>query len=271
MKIFGNFNTHEYREKFESFLQKYGENNILMFKRHVVYILLSLFSYGIALSGFVLMFFVFRVEFENYPTFFTLYTWANGIIFWLWSLLYFYGIVRSLLGPSPIATNVTEIWRLKNRFQLFIKLYLIIFVLIVFLVVSSLMLEFYFSDSKSLFNLSLVSVHVFACIIYIIGAYGVTKRVIKYEMDYFLVSPDYLEFHEQRWFFTNTSVTVDTARVSMISVKSSGIIQSILSYGTLWVLTDNNNLNNQQKITVRYVPRPAAIQTYAQHLIKWGE
>lgn len=70
--------------------------------------------------------------------------------------------------------------------------------MIVFLVVSSLMLEFYFSDSKSLFNLSLVSVHVFACIIYIIGAYGVTKRVIKYEMDYFLVSPDYLEFHEQR-------------------------------------------------------------------------
>ncbi len=59
------------------------------------------------------------------------------------------------------------------------------------------------------------------------------RSFIRFEMDYCLITPDFIEYVEQPGIFARNEKMIDTDKVKSIHNNNSGIVDSIMNTGTL--------------------------------------
>ena len=267
MKFFNTFDTTRYKEKLKLALTEMGEGNLIMFKKHITYLSRTILTYFVSLFGFIGLIISLHTQLYNQEILYTIFLGISIILFSVWSIYFFIGCLRSLLGTSPISDSFDTISCLKNRFHFFIRFTLVLFFLHAGVLISSIILELYLPNTEDIMRSASIYLNIFSSIIYMFGVYYTLKVVIRYEMDHYMITPTYVDITEQHGLFEKINTSLPLARLTMVSVISSGFLQSIFRYGTLSFLSDDI-IHATDGISIDHVPKPMLIKNKFNTIIK---
>ncbi len=269
MKILYNFNTRINKDRFVKLSNELWDGNNISFRRHVFYLFPAFWYWLISLIGFLCVNTSVYFQFQAYPKIFYIYIATATFVYLIWSLALLIGYVRVLLWESPIATSLTQIKNLDNKFHFFIRLSIILFIIRVSMLSFSIFLEFYLSHPDRLLGFSAVYLHIFSCIIYLLWVYFVVHRVIVYSMSYCLVTPHTLEIVDQKWFLRRQNIVIQSKRLTLVSTTSEGLLQSIFRYGDIYFRTDGST-EWEEDMHIKYVPKPNFLKIELQRVFQKG-
>lgn len=84
------------------------------------------------------------------------------------------------------------------------------------------------------------------------AVYLTIRSFIRFEMDYCLVTPDFIEYVEQPGIFARNEKMLDTDKIKSIHNNNSGIIDSVMNTGTLTFYSEGDD-QGKADITADYV------------------
>lgn len=93
----------------------------------------------------------------------------------------------------------------------------------------------------------------------------ITKKWIDYEMDYAIVTPDEVTFHNQSGFFDRDVRTIETEKIKTVKVSKHGLWKSLFNYGSLIVITEGDDSGTD--IELYYVTDPDRTASKVSHII----
>jgi hypothetical protein len=77
---------------------------------------------------------------------------------------------------------------------------------------------------------------------------------IDYELDFIIVTPDFLMMYDQAWIFKKKVITVNEKSIKTISVERSGLLYSLFNNWDIIVLSEWDMVH--WEITLKWIPRP---------------
>lgn len=267
MKILHNFNTSYHKQKFIELLSASWEKNILLFQRHLFYLFPAFFYWLLSLFWFLCVNISIYFQFQVYPKILLIYISIAILVYVIWSFTLFIGYIRVLKWSSPIATLQSEIINVDNKFNFFIKLSIILFIVRICMLSLSIFLEFYLPHPDRILGFPAIYLHVFSCIIYLLWVYLVVYKVIRYSMSYCLVTLDTLEIVEQNWFFRRRNIIIQSKRLSLVSIVSEGLFPSIFRFGDIYFHNDSSN-KWEEDMYIEYVPKPHFLKDKIQKILQ---
>lgn len=270
MKIFNNFDTSKHKTKFINLSNEMWDGKVLSFKKHSFCLISSFVYYLISITWFGGVLFSLNLQFATIQWISLTYIVLTSMIFILWSILLFIGYFRVFLNHSVGANCIKNADNLDNRFEVFLKVSLYLFVCIIILISSSIILDIYLSPDISIHSLWAIFLHIFSCFIYLLWVYLVVYRILDFDMSYCLVTPSFVELNLQIGFFKRKNTIIQTPRLTMISVMSKWILQSIFKYGELHFLTDWGS-EEERDLRMNFVPRPYLLKNTLNSLLILNE
>lgn len=93
------------------------------------------------------------------------------------------------------------------------------------------------------------------------------KVLIDYYMDFTIITPREISCYNQRGLFNTSTRTLDISKVKTVVVQQSGILKSILNYGSIVFFAEGDQTGEMGDITLYYITNPNSLREQIDHIV----
>ena len=261
MKILWSFNTKLDEHELYDAIQKNGQWNAIMMKKHWVFLVQPMIRMILAFVAFWLLIWFAYSQFYN-PEYI--------IIFWILTLAYSWvTLVRCVHSLRMIIYDIksqsgSKDWYVDTidkesfkdgKYESFLKHSFISMWLQVVLMIANSILSFVAESEGTLgilFNITWVIVNIW----FLFLLYKVLDRIIDYEMDFNIFTIDQFIIFRQHWFLKTESLNVATSTIKIVQESSSWFWWSLFNFWKVSIHPEGNLWNTTKAIELFFVPYP---------------
>lgn len=261
MKILWSFNTKLDEHELYDAIQKNGQWNAIMMKKHWVFLLRPMIW---MLFAFIAFWLLIRFAYSQF------YNSEYMRIFWLLTLAYSWvTFVRCVHSLKMIIYDIksqtkTKDWYVDSvdqgdfkewRYEKFLKHSFISMGLQIILMIVNSILSFAVdagTASSILLNIVWVTVNIW----FLFLLYKVLDRIIDYEMDFNIFTVDQFILYRQHWFFRTESTNIATSTIKIVQEWKSWFWWSLFYFWKVSIHPEGNLWWDSKAIELFYVPYP---------------
>ena len=262
MKILWSFNTKLDEHELYDAIQKNGQWNAIMTKKHWVFLVQPMIRMIFAFMAFGLLIWFAYKQFYNSE---------HMIIFWILTLAYS-GVtfvrcihsIRMITYDIKIQTSSKD-WYIDTidedsfadgRYESFLKHSFISMWLQILLMIANSIVSFVVEvDATSDILLNIVWIIVNIWFLFLL--YKVLDRIIDYEMDFNIFTVDQFILYRQHWFFKNWSLNIAASTIKVVLESTQGWFWwSLFNFWKVSIHPEGNLWNTSKAIELFYVPYP---------------
>lgn len=262
MKIFWSFNTKLDEHELYDAIQKNGQWNAIMMKKHWIYLIRPLIRMSFAFAAFgLLIYFAYHQFYRDYKLLFWVITTAYSLVTLFRCVHSFSMILHDILyqknNKNWYVETVSQSEFKEWRYEKFLKHTIISMCLQVLLMIGCSIASF------SLWNITwtgilLSIIGIIINIWFLFLLYKVLDRIIDYEMDFNIFTTDQFIIYRQHGFFKTESTNIATSTIKIVKDSKSWIRWSFFNFWKVSIHPEGN-LNNSKAIELFYVPSPKAL------------
>jgi hypothetical protein len=258
MKILWSFNTKLDEHELYDAIQKNGEWNAIMMKKHWVFLVRPMIRMIFAFMAFwLLIWFAYKQFYTDYVRIFRIltvaYSWVT-LIRCIHSLRMIMYDIRSQSSAKDWYIDTIDKNSFKEgKYERFLRHSFISMGLQVFLMIANCIVSFVVqSTSNILFNIVWVVVNIW----FLFLLYKVLDRIIDYEMDFNIFTVDQFILYRQHWFFRTESLNIATSTIKIVQESKSWFWWSLFNFWKVSIHPEWNLWWNTKAIELFYVPYP---------------
>ena len=255
MKILSNFDTELDKKVFLKNIDEYGDGNVLLIKRHPLFLYKAFFYWLLALLIFTWLIWIIYFEYIGNQIYF--YVFVTFHILWigLWILLLFKKIISHLWEYKEFIKKRKNLEKIDfNDFAVFLKYSFFLFIYQI-IVSGANVFGLYYVNAE----LYLAFVHVWINIVLLMLAWGIIKRFIDFEMDFIIVTKNEVESFNQTWIFNRKVVSLDMKKFRTITTYKEWFWRSLFNIGSLTILSEWSS-KTPWEISFNYIHRLWALK-----------
>lgn len=262
MKIFWSFNTKLDEHELYEAIQKNGQWNAIMMKKHWIYLIRPLIRMSFAFAAFgLLIYFAYHQFYKDYKLLFWVITTAYSLVTFPRCVHSFSMILHDILDQKDnknwyvetVAQSEFKEW----RYEKFLKHTFVSMCLQVLLMIGCSITSFSLWDiTWTGIILSIIAIVVNIWFLFLL--YKVLDRIIDYEMDFNIFTTDQFIIYRQHGFFKTESTNIATSTIKIVKDSKSWIRWSFFNFWKVSIHPEWN-LNNSKAIELFYVPSPKAL------------
>lgn len=261
MKILWSFNTKLDEHELYDAIQKNGQWNAIMMKKHWVFLIHPMIWMLFAFMAFwLLIWFAYKQFFNSqYMRIFWVLTIAYSWVTLVWCIhsikMIIYDIkIQSSSRDGYIDTIDKDSFR-DWRYEYFLKHSFISMWLQVILMIANSIVSF-MAEVDATSDILLNIVWVIVNIWFLFLLYKVLDRIIDYEMDFNIFTIDQFILYRQHWFFKTESLNIATSTIKIVQESKSWFWGSVFNFWKVSIHPEWNLWSSSKAIELFYVPFP---------------
>lgn len=261
MKILWSFNTKLDEHELYDAIQKNGQWNAIMMKKHWVFLIHPMIWMLFAFMAFwLLIWFAYKQFFNSqYMRIFWVLTIAYSWVTLVWCIhsikMIIYDIkIQSSSRDGYIDTIDKDSFR-DWRYEYFLKHSFISMWLQVILMIANSIVSF-MAEVDATSDILLNIVWVIVNIWFLFLLYKVLDRIIDYEMDFNIFTIDQFILYRQHWFFKTESLNIATSTIKIVQESKSWFWGSLFNFWKVSIHPEWNLWSSSKAIELFYVPFP---------------
>lgn len=262
MKILKSFDTRIDAEEFLEAVNKYGEWNVILIKRHRVKLMIPLFLVFISMIlEWVMLYSIYMHLFDEHK-----------VVFWILAIFYVYTTYsRCIYTIIWIIANVVYWMNTKKKyidkvykaeekqkwFEKFMKRTFVTFLFHTLVLIFNATFPFIIIHTTWLWNIS-VAIWILAIdFIFLFLLNRVMYRLMEYEMNFNICTKDSFISYTQKWFFETKTMNIATPAIKVIQDSKEWLGWALFQYWVISIHTDGDLDAKWWKILeLRYIPDP---------------
>jgi len=254
MKILSNFDTRLDWKTFLKKVEKYWNHNVLLIKRHPLFLYKAFIDWIIALMLFWGLLYLLYIQYHEAIIFFYIFLILHLIWLGLWIILLLKNIISKLFNYKEFITCKEDLAKIDiSQFWSFLKYSIVLFIYQFVISISNLIILFTAGEDKMI-SLGW-SIWIFILnVIFLIITIRILKRFIDFEMDFIIVTKDEIESFDQAWIFKRKVVSLDIRKIRSITTEKDGFFKSLFNIGSLKVLSEWDT-EHEWEIRFNYIHR----------------
>ena len=261
MKILWSFNTKLDEHELYDAIQKNGQWNAIMMKKHRVFLIRPMIWMLFAFMAFWLLIWFAYSQFYNsqyiriFRALTVAYSWVTFVRCIHSLRMILFDIQNQTRSKDWYIDNVDKgdfkEWRYERFLKhSFISMWLQIILMIINSIVS------FVAETGTTSNILLNIVWVIVNIWFLFLLYKVLDRIIDYEMDFNIFTVDQFILYRQHWFFRTESMNIATSTIKIVQESKSWFWWSLFNFWKVSIHPEGNLWWNSKAIELFYVPYP---------------
>jgi hypothetical protein len=274
MKILKSFDTKIDAEELTEAVNKYGEWNVILVKRHWVRLLLPLILVITSVFLEILMlYFIYqhlygehKITFWALAIFYTYTTvsWCLYVIIWIVA-----NILWQIKSDKKYIDNLKHAKQKQKGFEKFMKRTLLTFAVHTLVLIFNASVPFIVTHNTGIWSIAIEIWILVLDIVFIIILNRVMYWLIEYEMTFNISTPDWITTYKQNWFFRTDSMNIATSAIKVIQSSKRWLTWALLQYGDLYIYTDwDLCIKDGKHLELSYIPDPKTLAKKLNSLIE---
>lgn len=263
MKILGSFNTKLDENELYEAIQKNGQWNAIMMKKHRIFLIRPMILMVFAAIAFCLMIWFTYMQFYD----------EYNLMFRILMIAYF-----SVTCARCVHSFVMIIYEIKNQIKLkdwytdsvtksdfkewlyekFLKHTIISMGMQVILMIANSIASFVLGNN-SFTDIALNIAWILVNLWFLYLLYKVLDRIVDYEMDFNIFTTDQFILYRQHWFFKTESMNIAASTIKIVKESKTSFLWSLFYYGKVSIHPEWNMWWNSKPIELFYVPKPKVL------------
>ena len=265
MKFLKFFNTRIDSEEFLAAIKAHWEWNVILVKCHWIKLLHPFLYTLLSLILLALILYLIYVNLADWND--TIYWWT--VIFYLITTLSWTGytvywmidVIRTQIGQKNkyiTKTNSSFIKR-KNRFELFLRWSTWVLLFHILFVIFNASVPF-IVDLTWRWNLAVPIVVLILDILFLVNVSMIMYKVIDYEMNFWICSPDSFKLFRQTWILSSYVTDITPQSINIIKYYRKWLFQATFHYWDVHLYTDAEIRSEWGNVLeLHYIPEPSSV------------
>ena len=262
MKILKSLDTRLDAEELLEAVDKYGEWNVILIKRHrikLVWPLLLIFISIVLL--WVLLYVIYSHLFDEHKVIFRILTIFYVYTTLSWSIFAIYWILRNIIwqikAPKKYIDTIRIAKRKQVKFEKFLKRTLLTFWAHVLVFLFNATIPFIVIKSTWMWSIAVTVWGLILDFIFILIVNRVMYWIMEYEMNFDICTKDGVVSYKQEWFFKTKSMNISRDAIRVIQHSKEWIKSALFQYGNINICTDSEIDSKWSKnLELSYIPEP---------------
>ena len=274
MKILKSFDTRLDAEELLEAVDKYGEWNVILIKRHrikLVWPLLLVFL-SIVLLCF-LLYVIYSHLFDEHKIIFRILALLYVYTTFSRSFYAIYWLMRNIIWQIKAKKKyIDTVWiarRKQIKFEKFLKRTFLTFGVHILVFLFNATVPFIVIKSTWIWSIAVTVWALILDFIFILVINRVMYWIMEYEMNFNICTRDSFTAYNQEWFFKTKTMNISTPAIKVIQDSKEWLKSALLQYGTITIHTDGDLDAKWSKIIeLRYIPEPKHIAKKLNSIIE---
>ena len=262
MKILKSFDTRLDAEELLEAVDKYGEWNVILIKRHrikLIWPLLLIFISIVLL--WVLLYVIYSHLFDEHKIIFrilaifyiyTTFSWSIFAIYWLMR-----NIIWQIKAPKKYIDTIRIAKRKQVKFEKFLKRSFLTFWAHILVFLFNAIVPFVVIKSTWMWSIAVTVWALILDFIFLLIVNRVMYWIMEYEMNFDICTKNHFTSYCQKWFFRTKTMNISTPAIRVIEDSKEWLAWALLQYGMITIHTDGDLDTKWWKILeLRYIPDP---------------
>ena len=262
MRILKSLDTRLDAEELLEAVNKYGEWNVILIKRHrikLVWPLLLIFISIVLL--WVLLYLIYSHLFDEHKTIFwilsiiyayTTFSWSGYAIYWLMR-----NIIWQIKAPKKYIDTIRIAKRKQVKFEKFLKRSFLTFWAHILVFLFNAIVPFIVIKSTWMWSIAVTVWALILDFIFLLIVNRVMYWIMEYEMNFDICTKNHFTSYCQKWFFRTKTMNISTPAIRVIEDSKEWLTWALLQYWIITIHTDGDLDAKWWKILeLRYIPDP---------------
>ena len=262
MRILKSFDTKLDAEELIEAVNKYGEWNVILIKRHRIKLVwpLLLLLISIVLLCF-LLYVIYSHLFDEHKIIFWVLAAFYAYTTFSWSIFAIYWLMRNIIWQIKAEKKyIDTIWIAKRKqvkFDKFMRRTFFTFGEHFLVLFFNATVPFIVIKSTWLWSIAVTVWALILDIIFILIVNRVMYRIMEYEMNFDICTKDWLISHKQEWFFRTKTTNISKNAIKVIQYFKEWLKHALFQYWNLYIYTDSIIGEDWDKnLELTYIPDP---------------
>ena len=274
MKILKSLDTRLDAEELLEAVNKYGEWNIILIKRHrikLVWPLLLIFISIVLLWA--LLYLIHSHLFDEHKIIFRILAIFYVYTTLSWSIFAIYWLMRNIIwqikAPKKYIDTIRIAKRKQVKFEKFLKRTLLTFWAHILVFLFNATIPFIVIKSTWMWSIAVTVWGLVLDFIFLLIVNRVMYWIMEYEMNFDICTKDSFTAYSQKWFFETKTVNILTPAIKVIQDSKEWLAWALLQYWNLSIHTDGDLDAKWWKILeLHYIPDPKQLAKKLNSIIE---
>ncbi len=262
MKILKSFDTRLDAEELIEAVDKYGQWNVILIKRHRIKLVwpLLLIIISIILLG-ILLYVIYSHLFDEHKIIFRILAIFYAYTTFSWSIYAIYWLMRNIIWQIKAKKKYIDTVKIAKRkqvkFEKFLKHTFLTFWAHVLVFLFNATVPFIVIKSTWIWSIAVTVWALILDFIFILIVNRVMYWIMEYEMNFDICTKDSFIAYNQQWFFKTKTTNISTPAIRVIQDSKEWFVWALLQYWNISIHTDGDLDAKWWKILeLRYIPSP---------------
>ena len=262
MKILKSFDTRLDAEELLEAVDKYGEWNVILIKRHRIKLVLPLIWVITSIILLcVLLYVIYSHLYDEHKTIFwilaiiyayTTFSWSGYAIYWLMR-----NIIWQIKAKKKYIDTIRIAKRKQVKFEKFLKRTFLTFWAHILVFLFNATVPFIVIKSTWIWSIAVTVWALILDFIFLLILNRVMYRIMEYEMNFDICTKNHFTSYYQKWFFRTKTMNISTPAIRVIEDSKEWLAWALLQYWMITIHTDGDLDTRWWKILeLRYIPDP---------------
>ena len=262
MKILESFDTRLDAEELLEAVDKYGEWNVILIKRHRIKLVLPLIWVITSIILLcVLLYVIYSHLYDEHKTIFwilaiiyayTTFSWSGYAIYWLMR-----NIIWQIKAKKKYIDTIRIAKRKQIKFEKFLKRTFLTFWAHILVFLFNATVPFIVIKSTWIWSIAVTVWALILDFIFLLILNRVMYRIMEYEMNFDICTKNHFTSYYQKWFFRTKTMNISTPAIRVIEDSKEWLTWALLQYWIITIHTDGDLDTKWWKILeLRYIPDP---------------
>jgi len=262
MKILESFDTRLDAEELLEAVDKYGEWNVILIKRHrikLVWPLIWVIISVILLCA--LLYVIYSHLYDEHKIIFwilaiiyayTTFSWSGYAIYWLMR-----NIIWQIKAKKKYIDTIRIARRKQVKFEKFLKRTFLTFWAHVLVFLFNATVPFIVIKSTWIWSIAVTVWALILDFIFLLILNRVMYRIMEYEMNFDICTKNHFTAYSQKWFFRTKTMSISTPAIRVIEDSKEWLAGALLQYWMITIHTDGDlDIKWWKILELRYIPDP---------------
>lgn len=267
MKIFSNFDTSLDSDIFLKKIKKYWDWNVLLVKRHPLFLYKAFMNAIFALFLFFWIISVIYFQYLNNIEFFYIFLILHLLGIWFWIIILLKKIISHLRWYKEFIKRKEDLEDIDlSQFWSFLIYSILLFFYQLIVSIWNILTLFFISNEWTI-SIWWGIVMFVLNFLFLTLILKILKRFIDFEMDFIIVTKDEIESFNQTWIFKRDIVSLDIGKIRSISTQKDWFFKSLFNIWSLKILSEWDS-DHKWEIQFNYIHRLWTLKKSLLELIK---
>lgn len=266
MKIFSNFDTRLDKKSFLSKIEKYWDWNVLLIKRHPLFLYKAFLN---AILAFILLLAIVAVIYFQYVLhieFFYIFLALHFIWVGLWIIILLKKIISNLRNYKEFINKKEDLEKIDiSQFWSFLKYSVILFFYQLLVSIWNILTLVSISHENTVTFWWWIAI-IILNVLFLFTLVRILKKFIDFEMDFMIVTKDEIESFNQTGIFKREIISLDIRKIRSISTQKDWFLKSLFNIWSLLILSEASK-NHKWEIRFNYIHRLWKLKKLLTNLI----